>query len=242
MTYDISMKILLTNDDGYNAKGLLILKEKLSKYGQVIVVAPFTHMSGKSVSITINEWQQVDKISEDVYAVHGTPADCASWALFGLKEEFDLVVSGCNDGHNLSFDVLFSGTLGACFVSMIGRKKSIAFSGPYEDYQVLEDEFDNIWKYINDNDLLSEEYTLNINLPEEKSKGIRLSRLGFRNDYYYYKEENGLYYALRDIPESNTMPEEDESRLVKEGYITITPILRIPFDEQLYQRLKKKVK
>ena len=236
------MKILLTNDDGYNAEGLLRLKEKLSKFGQVIVVAPFTHMSGKSVSITIGEWQKVDKIAEDVYAIHGTPADCASWALFGLKEDFDLVVSGCNDGHNLSFDVLFSGTLGACFVSMIGRKKAIAFSGPYGDYQVLEDQFDNIWEFINDNDLLSEEYTLSVNLPKEESKGIKLSRLGFRNDYYYYDEQDGLYFAKRNIPEPNTMPEEDESRLVKEGYITITPVSRIPFDEQLFQRLKKKVK
>ena len=206
------MKILLTNDDGYNAEGLLRLKEKLSKYGQVIVVAPFTHMSGKSVSITIGEWQQVDKIGEDVYAVHGTPADCASWALFGLKEDFDLVVSGCNDGHNLSFDVLFSGTMGACFVGMIARKKAIAFSAPFGDYQVLEEQFDNIWKYINDHDLLNEKYALNINLPKEKSNGIKLARLGFRDDYYYYKEENGLYYALRDIPEPSTMPEEDESR------------------------------
>ena len=125
---------------------------------------------------------------------------------------------------------------------MIGHKKAIAFSGPDGDYQVLEDQFDNIWKFINDNDLLSEEYALSVNLPKEQSKGIKLSRLGFRNDYYYYDEKDGLYFAKRNIPEPNTMPEEDESRLVKEGYITITPVSRIPFDEQLYQRIKKKVK
>lgn len=236
------MKILLTNDDGYNAKGLEIVKEKLSKYGQVIVVAPFEHMSGKSVSITIGEWQQVDKISEDVYAVHGTPADCVSWALFALKEDFDLVVSGCNDGYNLSFDVLFSGTVGACLVSMIGHKKSIALSGPYQRYENLEAYFDLVWKYIFDNDLLSDQYLLNVNFPKKEFKGIRFTRLGYRDDYYYYKEKEGLYYALRDIPEPETQPEEDESRLVKEGYITVTPVTRLPFDEQLYQELKKKIK
>ncbi len=236
------MKILLTNDDGYNAKGLEIVKEKLSKYGQVIVVAPFEHMSGKSVSITIGEWQQVDKISEDVYAVHGTPADCVSWALFALKEDFDLVVSGCNDGYNLSFDVLFSGTVGACLVSMIGHKKSIALSGPYQRYDNLEAYFDLVWKYIFDNDLLSDQYLLNVNFPKKEFKGIKFARLGYRDDYYYYKEKDGLYYALRDIPEPETQPEEDESRLVKEGYITVTPVTRLPFDEQLYQGLKKKIK
>ena len=236
------MKILLTNDDGYNAIGIRILKEKLSKYGDVTIVAPFEHMSGKSVAITIGEWQQVDKIADGVYAVHGTPADCASWALFALKEDFDLVVSGCNDGHNLSFDVLFSGTVGACFVSMIGHKKAISFSAPFGDYQVLEDEFDNIWKYINDNDLLSEKYTLNINLPKEKSKGIKFTRLGFRNDCYYYEEKDGLYYAKRNIEDKSSMPEDDESRMVKEGYITISPVSRLPFEESLYQELKKKIK
>ena len=78
------MKILLTNDDGYNAIGIQILKEKLSKYGEVTIVAPFTHMSGKSIAITIGEWMKVDKINDDTYAVHGTPADCVSFALAGL--------------------------------------------------------------------------------------------------------------------------------------------------------------
>ena len=236
------MKILLTNDDGYNAKGLLILKEKLSKYGQVTIVAPNEPMSGKSVSVTIGIWQRVDKISEDVYAVHGTPADCVSWALYALKEDFDLVVSGCNDGHNLSYDVLFSGTIGSCLAAMIGHKKAIAFSAPYKDYTVLEEEFDNIWSYINEHDLIGDRYVLNINLPKEKSKGIKIARLGYRDDYYYFKEENGLYYALRDIPEPSTMPENDESRLVKEGYITISPVSRLPFDEEQYQELLKRTK
>ena len=59
------MNILLTNDDGYNAIGINILKDKLSKYGRVVVVAPITHMSGKSVSITIGEWQKVEEIEKE---------------------------------------------------------------------------------------------------------------------------------------------------------------------------------
>ena len=235
------MKILLTNDDGYNAIGIQILKEKLSKYGKVIIVAPLTHMSGKSVSITIGEWMKVDKINDDTYAVHGTPADCVSFALAGLKEDFDLVVSGCNNGHNLSYDTLFSGTVGACLGALMGRKKCIAFSAPFDDFSVLEDDFDIIWDYINKYNLLSNEYMINVNLPREQSKGIRFGKLYYRNDFYYYEKKDDEYYALRDLEKTENMPDDADCKLVKEGYTVITPITRIPFDEQLYQSLLKRV-
>ena len=235
------MKILLTNDDGYNAIGIQILKEKLQKYGEVTIVAPFTHMSGKSISITIGEWMKVDRIADDTYAVHGTPADCVSFALAGLKEDYDLVVSGCNNGHNLSYDTLFSGTVGACLSALMGRKKTVAFSAPFDDFQVLENNFDEIWDFIIKHNLLSNEYLLNINLPKEKSKGIRFGKLYYRNDFYYFDKKDDEYYALRDVEKIDNMPEDSDCRLVKEGYIVITPMTRTPFDENLYQELLKKV-
>ena len=155
------MKILLTNDDGYNATGINILKEKLAKYGEVTVVAPSTHMSGKSISITIGEWMKVDKIDDNTYAVHGTPADCISFAIAGLKQDFDIVVSGCNNGHNLSYDTLFSGTVGACLAALMSRKKCVALSAPFDDFSVLEDNFDEIWEFIMEYNLLNEQYLLN---------------------------------------------------------------------------------
>ena len=235
------MKILLTNDDGYNAIGIQILKEKLSKYGQVTIVAPFTHMSGKSISITIGDWMKVDKINDDTYAVHGTPADCVSFALAGLKEDFDIVVSGCNNGHNLSYDTLFSGTVGACLSALMGRKKTVAFSAPYDDFSVLEDSFDEIWEYINKYNLLSNEYLLNINLPRESSKGIKIGKLYYRNDFYYFEKKDDEYYALRDVEDAKDMPLDADCRQVKDGYISITPVTKIPFDIILYNEIKKKV-
>ena len=235
------MNILLTNDDGYNAPGIQILKEKLSKYGNITVVAPFTHMSGKSISITIGEWMKVEQIDENTYAVHGTPADCVSFALAGLKKDFDVVVSGCNNGHNLSYDTLFSGTVGACLGALMDRRKSVAFSAPFDDFSVLEDDFDKIWAFIMDNDLLNDQYLLNINLPREKSKGIRFAKLYYRQDFYYFNKNNDEYYALRDVEDTANMPEDADCRLVKEGYIVITPMTRTPFDENLYQSLLDKV-
>ncbi len=235
------MKFLLTNDDGYNAPGILLLKDKLLKYGEVTIVAPFKHMSGKGASITIGEWQKVDKIDDHTYAVHGTPTDCATMALAGLNIDCDIVVSGCNNGPNLSYDVLLSGTIGACFGAAVFRKKSIAFSAPFDDFTCLIEHFDEIWEYIMKYNLLSKDYVLNVNLPKGEYKGIALARLHYRKDRYYYDQNGDTYYALRDTQEYLDMPEDSDCRLVKEGYVVITPINRAPFDESQFEELKKKV-
>ena len=235
------MKIVLSNDDGYNAEGILLLRDKLSKYGEVTIVAPFSHMSGKSASITIGQWQKVEKIDEHTYAVHGTPTDCATLALAGLKLECDLFVSGCNSGHNLSYDVLLSGTVGACFGAMVFNRKTIAISGPFDDYSCLIEHFDEIWEFINKHNLLSDKYCLNINLPKGECKGIKIGRLHYRDDYYYYDKKGDEYYALRDVQAHEEMPEEADYRQVKEGYISIVPVSRVPFNETEYQELLKKV-
>lgn len=235
------MKFLLSNDDGYNAQGILLLKDKLLKYGEVTIVAPFMHMSGKSAAITLGNWLKVDKIDEHTYAVHGTPTDCTILALAGLNIDCDVVVSGCNDGHNLSYDVLLSGTIGACFGAAVFRKKTVAFSAPFDDYTCLIEHFDEIWEYIIKNNLLSKDYVLNINLPKGEYKGIALARLFYRKDRYYYDKNEDNYYALRDTQEHLEMPEDADCRLVKEGYVTITPINRAPFDEKQYEELLKKV-
>ena len=236
------MKILLTNDDGYNAEGILILKDKLSKYGEVTIVAPFEHMSAKSASITLGKWLKVDKVDDKTYAVHGTPTDCSSFALGELDRDFDLVVSGCNNGPNLSYDVLLSGTVGACFGAMVYHKKTIAVSAPFDSFTTVIEHFEEVWDFINEHNLLSEEYCLNINFPKEEFKGIKIGRLFYRKDHYYYDRDNeGNFYALRDTQDYETMPEEADCRQVKEGYVSIVPISRVPFEERLYQELLKKV-
>ena len=235
-------KFLLTNDDGYNAQGIILLRDKLLKYGDVTIVAPFEHMSAKSASITLGEWLKVDQIDEHTYAVHGTPTDCTSLALAGLFIDCDIVVSGCNNGPNLSYDVLLSGTIGACFGAAVFRKKTVAFSAPFDDFSCLIEHFDEIWEYINKYNLLSEEYVLNVNLPRGPYKGIALAKLFYRQDRYYYDQKDNEYYALRDIQEYLEMPEDADCRLVKEGYVVITPVSRLPFSDEQYEEFKKKVK
>lgn len=108
------MKILLSNDDGYLARGLGVLHEHLAALGQVDVVAPDRNQSGASSSLTLHSPLRVTQASNGVYSVNGTPSDCVHLALAGfLDHDPDIVVSGINHGPNLGDDVIYSGTVAA---------------------------------------------------------------------------------------------------------------------------------
>ena len=194
------MNILLTNDDGYQATGLILLKEKLSKYGKVVIVAPKEVMSAKSVAITLGKAVEVKQVENDVFYMEGTPADCVAFGLSSLNVDFDLVISGCNDGFNISYDIMYSGTIGACLQALTYRKPCIAFSCP-SNFLLVEKYFDKVMDYILKNDLLSTEYLLNVNFPlGEKVENILLTNIYYRNEVtYYVKKYEDHYYADRFI-------------------------------------------
>lgn len=113
------MKILLSNDDGYQAPGLICVRDHLRQHHQVTVVAPDRNRSGASNSLTILNPLRVQAQGEADYCVDGTPTDCVHLALNGLlPERPDIVVSGINAGANLGDDTLYSGTVAA---AMEGR-------------------------------------------------------------------------------------------------------------------------
>jgi len=113
------VKILLSNDDGYRAEGILCVARYLRELGEVVIVAPELNRSGASNSLTLDAPLRVTRVDEDVYFVNGTPTDCVHLAVTGLlDDEPDMVVSGINDGANLGDDVLYSGTVAA---AMEGR-------------------------------------------------------------------------------------------------------------------------
>ena len=147
------MKILLTNDDGYNAPGIKMLQKQLAKVGEVYIVAPEKGMSAKSVSLTINVPLHIIEREKDVYSVDGYPADCVALAIEFFKNEkgieFDLVVSGCNNGLNHSYDSIYSGTIGACLEALTYRKKTIAISCKLNDFDTVEENLTLI-QQIND--------------------------------------------------------------------------------------------
>jgi len=109
------VKILLANDDGYRAEGLRFLKDSLAGLAPLTVVAPDRNCSGASHSLTLDVPLRVQRVDEETwYVINGTPTDCVHLAITGLFDfEFDMAVSGINDGANLGDDVLYSGTVAA---------------------------------------------------------------------------------------------------------------------------------
>jgi len=109
----MSKRILISNDDGINSEGLHKLHEILKTLGEVYVVAPDRDQSAVSHSLTLYRPLRLDKISDFVYTVDGTPTDCVNLAINGILRDKkpDLVVSGINKGENLGDDITYSGTV-----------------------------------------------------------------------------------------------------------------------------------
>ncbi len=125
----LTRTLLLTNDDGIRAPGLRILRERLMREYRVVTVAPDRERSAVSMGITLTRPLRIHDEHSDQYAVDGTPADCINLALqAAMDEPPDLVVSGMNQGENLSYDVFYSGTVGAAFTAHLYGLPALAVS------------------------------------------------------------------------------------------------------------------
>jgi len=238
------MKILLTNDDGYNAEGIRILYNRLQKYGEVILVAPETHMSGSSMSRAFWDKIKVTQHEENVYSVTGTPADSVVIALHGLNIRPDVVISGINNGFNLSTDTAYSGTIGAAMEGIKAGIPAIALSSDYYDFQHAKKDLDYVMNYILNKDLLSERYLLNVNFIRKsvkKTKGIMITDIGFRPMEHYYTKEDEHYIAKRRHLEYDP-PTDTDVYAVRNGYISITPLKFGNQTEYGLQELRNKVR
>jgi 5'-nucleotidase len=123
------MKILLSNDDGFQAPGIVALYEALKDLADVEVVAPEHNNSAKSNALTLHSPLYVHRAANGFRYVNGTPADCVHIALTGLLDYLpDLVVSGINNGANMGDDTIYSGTVGAAMEGYLFGVPAIAFS------------------------------------------------------------------------------------------------------------------
>jgi 5'-nucleotidase len=237
------MKILLTNDDGYDAKGIKILFERLQKYGDVTLVAPEKHMSGTSMSRSFWDKIEVKQHEENIYSVNGTPADSVVIALHGLNIRPDLVVSGINNGYNLSSDTAYSGTIGAAMEAVKVGIPAIAFSSDYHDFKNAEKDLDYVMNYILNRDLTSKHYLLNVNFirnTHRKTKGIMITDLGKRPMLNYYEKEGNHYLAKRKIMDY-TPEEGTDLYAIRNSYISITPLKFGNTTEHGLRELRNKV-
>jgi len=121
--------ILISNDDGVYSEGLRVLARRVKQIGRVVIVAPDQERSAASHALTLHRPLRVKKISQDVYAVDGTPTDCINLGINEiLKQKPDIIISGINHGANLGDDVHYSGTVSAALEGGIMGVPSIAIS------------------------------------------------------------------------------------------------------------------
>ncbi|WP_322998164.1 5'/3'-nucleotidase SurE [Castellaniella sp.] len=181
------MRILVTNDDGYNAAGIEALAAALRPLGDITVVAPETNCSAASNSLTLRRPLSLRQAANGFHFVNGTPSDCVHVAMTGLLDfRPDLVVSGINNGANMGEDTLYSGTVAAASEGYLFGVPSMAFSLVERDWKHLDTAVqvalelvtrfrDQPWQ----NPLL-----LNVNIPAvpyRQLSGFRATRLGRRH-------------------------------------------------------------
>jgi 5'-nucleotidase len=236
------MNILVTNDDGVMASGLLALSQAMRSFGDIYILAPDRNWSGGGHVKTLDRPLRVKETHlEDgtlAFASDGAPSDCVALALLGyFNQKFDLVVSGINPTPNLGHDVTYSGTVTAAMEAVIWGVPGIAFSlGSVDnglaatDYQAAA----HIARQVVETSLprqLPEGILLNVNiplLPFTQVKGFRITRQGLR--VYHDRLDRRVdprgrpyYWIGGDSPTGIPEVDTDIGALV-DGYVSITPI------------------
>lgn len=181
------MRILVSNDDGFNAPGLEALVAALEGLGELTVVAPETNCSGSSNSLTLNRPLWAHKAANGFHYVNGTPSDCVHIALTGMLDfRPDLVVSGINNGANMGDDTLYSGTVAAATEAYLFGIPAIAFSLVHRGWKHL-DAAAKVARDVVERQIaepLQAPVLLNVNVPSvpyEAIDGMRITRLGKRH-------------------------------------------------------------
>ncbi len=184
------MKILISNDDGYQAPGIVALYEALKDVADVEVIAPEQNNSAKSNALTLHSPLHVSQAANGFRYVNGTPADCVHIALSGLLDyRPDLVVSGINNGANMGDDTIYSGTVGAAMEGYLFGVPAIAFSQVEKGWQHLDAaaaKAREIVQQMMQRGLVKspEPWLLNVNvpnLPAGQLGSVKVCRLGRRH-------------------------------------------------------------
>lgn len=250
------MRILLTNDDGVNARGLVSLEKIARQFtDDVWIVAPETDQSGVAHSLTLSHPMRVRKISDKHFAVNGTPTDCV---IMGVRELMDsppdLILSGVNSGQNIADDVTYSGTVAGAIEGTALGIKSIALSQAYDFAEgVRHVKWENVEAHAASviSPLIDQEFPsktlVNINFPNcmpDEVEGVRVTNQGtFTHGLFMEKRHDGRgfpYYWLkfgRDVPEQR---EGTDIMCLRENCISVTPLKLDLTDDAFMKVLKEK--
>ena len=225
------MRILITNDDGIEAEGIIRLARMARELGEVYIVAPMHQCSGMSQKVTIFQPMRVEKRDFPVnvmgaWCVDGTPCDCVKLAvncILGFKPDY--IFSGLNDGCNMGFDITYSGTMGAAFASVMEGIPAIAFSKDEKgSYDVCEANMLALTKRcIAAGQGRGEVWNLNFpSCPLDEFKGVLWDRtpapMQLYRDRFVFDGE--LYHSKSYIITVDGVPEGTDIHAVLSGFIS----------------------
>ena len=226
------MRILISNDDGYQADGIIRLAKSLGEIAEVIVVAPSENKSAASSSLTIGKPLKPIQIDKNIYSIDATPTDCVHLALCGfIKESIDLVVTGINFGANLGDDVIYSGTVAGAIEGRFLGLPSIALSLASWECNHF-DTAGNIAKILVnqiDKAPLSNNTIINVNVPDipmNEILGIKSTRLGSRHKSapsIQDSKDPSLYWIGENGKEADNA-EGTDFHAVSNNYVSVTPL------------------
>lgn len=228
--------ILISNDDGVHAPGIIALMRAMKELGDIIVIAPDRERSASGHSLTLHRPLKVEELRENVFSVSGTPTDCVALAISKLlPKKPDLMVSGINKGSNLGDDITYSGTVSAAVEATILGVPSIAFSIVMDGNHPLH--FDSVGHYAIKTarhvleHSLPYDTLLNVNVPNlpiKDIKGVKITRQCKRlydgavkeiispwGEKHYWIGGGKPYWEHGD---------DTDSSAVFDGYVSLTPI------------------
>ncbi len=250
-------KILVTNDDGYEAKGLVTLVKALRELDnvEVTVVAPANEKSACGHSLTLVRPLRFVSVGDDYYKLEdGTPSDCVYLSLSALynDEKPDLLVSGINRGSNMGEDITYSGTAAGAMEGVLHDIPSIAisqvmdFSDPSGDYTLAAKTIKKIVTKIREGSFpLPEREFLNINIPSGLQEAeLKVTYAGYRyyaNDSHLHRNPRGeefYWLGLHPLNFSSRSGVDGVSdhEAIEAGNISITPIM---LDLSAYKSMKR---
>lgn len=232
--------ILITNDDGFTAPGIMALVEAASEFGELLIVAPDSPQSGMGHAITINNPLRIHEThyfeGHKAYNCSGTPVDCVKLGIYKLGKEnrkADLVLSGINHGSNVATNVLYSGTMSAAIEGAMSGIPSIGFSLLDHD---LEADFSVAKHFVKKivkqalNNPLKEGTCLNVNIPKlplSEIKGVKVAKQAkaFWDDAFDEREDplKKNYYWLAGQFHNHDKGEDTDMWALDNNYISVVP-------------------
>lgn len=229
--------ILVTNDDGYQAKGIASLTEAMRGLGEVIVFAPDSHRSGMSSAISTSNplRARLQRKEENliIYSCNGTPVDCVKLALNEFTERRpDLLVSGINHGSNAGISVIYSGTMGAAIEGCIFDVPSIGFSlcdfMPDADFSFTMEVARKLASKVIEEGL-PKGICLNVNIPAGEVKGFKVTTQTqgkWVNEYHRSKDGAGgdVFWMTGNFENWEEENDNSDEWALANGYAAVVPV------------------